>query len=172
MATLPTSVTRSDLLGTIMKEHWDQLVSYAERMLGDHGIAEDIVQETLIRAWRNIDRLHGMEGSVRGWLLTVTRHLVIDWVRKPYARREMAGAAYTDPQSQADAYEAVHSAMVARPLLGRLSPEHRAVLIHIYLCDRTVQETAGILGVPPGTVKSRQHYALRKLHTVLSSEAA
>ncbi|MGW7571571.1 sigma-70 family RNA polymerase sigma factor [Streptomyces tendae] len=172
MATPPTAVTRSELLGIIMREHREGLVSYAEKMLGDHGLAEDVVQETIIRAWRNIDRLLRMEGSVRGWLFTVTRHLVIDWVRKPHARREVVGATYNDPSSGSDGTEAVRDALVAKPLLRRLSPEHRAVLVHIYLCDRTIQETAGILGVPTGTVKSRQHNALRKLRTTLSLEAA
>ncbi|MET9017828.1 sigma-70 family RNA polymerase sigma factor [Streptomyces olivaceoviridis] len=165
-------MSRSDLLGTIMREHRDGLVSYAEKMLGDHGLAEDIVQEAIVRAWRNIDRLIGMEGSVRGWLFTVTRHLVIDWVRKPHARREVLGDTYNDPVSGTDGTEAVHDALVVRPLLRRLSPEHRAVLVHIYLCDRTIQETAGILGVPVGTVKSRQHNALRKLRAVVRREAA
>ncbi|WP_151483140.1 sigma-70 family RNA polymerase sigma factor [Streptomyces albicerus] len=165
-------MSRSDLLGTIMREHRDGLVSYAEKMLGDHGLAEDIVQETTIRAWRNIDRLLGMEGSVRGWLFTVTRHLVIDWVRKPHARKEVVGVTYSDPVSRTDSTEAVHDALVARPLLRRLSPDHRAVLVHIYLCDRSIQETAGILGIPAGTVKSRHHNALRKLRSVVRPEAA
>lgn len=172
MATPPTTMSRSELLGTIMREHRQSLVSYAERMLGDRGLAEDIVQETVIRAWRDIDRLLGMEGSVRGWLFTVTRHLAIDWVRKPHVRKEVMGVTYNDPPSRSDGTDAVHDILVAKPLLCRLSPEHRAVLIHIYLCDRTVQETAGILGVPAGTVKSRQHYALRKLRTVVQPEAA
>lgn len=58
------------------------------------------------------------------------------------------------------------------PCCMRLSPEHRAVLVHIYLFDRTIQETAGILGVPTGTVKSRQHNALRKLRTALPLDEA
>ncbi|MFD7480764.1 sigma factor [Streptomyces sp. NPDC059837] len=66
-------------------------MSYAEKMLGDLGVAEDIVQETIIQAWRNMDRLLGMEGSVKGWLFTVTRNLVVDWVRKPHMRREVVG---------------------------------------------------------------------------------
>ncbi|MGP4013466.1 sigma-70 family RNA polymerase sigma factor [Streptomyces sp. 4N124] len=171
MATPLTAMSRSDLLGTIMREHRDGLVSYAEKMLGDHGLAEDVVQETIIRAWRNIDRLLGMEGSVRGWLFTVTRHLVIDWVRKPHARREVVGVTYTDPVSGNDGTEPVHDILVARPLLRRLSPDHRAVLVHIYLCDRSIEETAGILGIPAGTVKSRHHNALRKLRSVARPEA-
>ncbi len=172
MATPLTAVPGSDLLGVIMREHRDGLVSYAEKMLGDRGLAEDIAQEAIIRAWRNIDRLLGMEGSVRGWLFTVTRHLVIDGVRKPHARREIAGDAYNDPVSGTDGTEAVHNRLVVRPLLRKLSAEHRAVLVHIYLCDRTIQETAGILGVPVGTVKSRQHNALRKLRAAVRPEAA
>ncbi|MGW0853674.1 sigma-70 family RNA polymerase sigma factor [Streptomyces sp. NPDC002690] len=172
MVTPLATTSRSDLLGAIMREHRDGLVSYAEKMLGDHGLAEDIVQETTIRAWRNIDRLLGMDGSVRGWLFTVTRHLVIDWVRKPHARREVVGVAYNDPASRTDSTERVHDTLVAKPLLRRLSPEHRAVLVHIYLCDRSIQETAGILGVPTGTVKSRQHNALRKLRSAVRPEAA
>ncbi|MFB7493383.1 sigma-70 family RNA polymerase sigma factor [Streptomyces sp. NPDC056161] len=164
------AASRSDALGAIMDEHRDGLVSYAERMLGDHGLAEDIVQETAIRAWRNIDRLAGMEGSVRGWLFTVTRHLVVDWVRRPHTRKEVVGASYEDPWSPASGLDMVHDSLVTRPLLRLLSPEHRAVLIHIYLCDRTIQETAGILGVPAGTVKSRQHYALRKLRAAATFE--
>ncbi|WP_236655220.1 sigma-70 family RNA polymerase sigma factor [Streptacidiphilus carbonis] len=155
-----------------MREYRGGLVAYAERMLGDHGLAEDVVQETIIRAWRNIDRLLATERSVRGWLYTVTRHLVVDWVRKPYARRELVGAACPVTSTGDDGTGRVRDAMVAEPLLRRLSPEHRAVLVHIYLCDRTIQETAGILGVPAGTVKSRHHHALRKLRHAVEHEAA
>ncbi|MEV5607491.1 sigma-70 family RNA polymerase sigma factor [Streptomyces sp. NPDC052225] len=165
-------MSRSDLLRTIMREHRDGLVSYAEKMLGDRGLAEDIAQETVIRAWRNIDRLAGMEGSVRGWLFTVARHLVIDWVRKAHVRREVVGDSHRELASGPDGTASVHDALVVRPLLLRLSPEHRAVLVHIYLCDRSIQETAGILGVPQGTVKSRHHNALRKLRAVVELEAA
>ncbi|MFH9405374.1 sigma-70 family RNA polymerase sigma factor [Streptomyces sp. NPDC017638] len=171
MATPLTAMSRSDLLVAIMREHRESLVSYAEKMLGDRGLAEDIAQEAVIRAWRSIDRLLGMEGSVRGWLFTVTRHLVIDFVRKPHARREVVGDAYNDPVSGTDGTGAVHDRLAVRPLLRKLSAEHRAVLVHIYLYDRTLQETAGILGVPVGTVKSRQHNALRKLRAVARPEA-
>jgi RNA polymerase sigma-70 factor (ECF subfamily) len=164
-------MSRSELLGEIIREHRAGLVSYTERMLGDHGLAEDVVQETVIRAWRNIDRLAGMEGSLRGWLFTVTRRLVVDRVRKPHARREVVGVTYSEPAAATDGTEAVRDALVLRPLLRRLAPEHRAVLVHIYLFDRSVQETAGILGVPAGTVKSRHHNALRKLRRVVRPEA-
>lgn len=168
----PTETPRSDLLGFLMREHRNALVSYAEKMLGDRGLAEDIVQETLIRAWRHTDRLLTRDGSLRGWLFTVTRHLVVDWVRKPHIRKEVVGATYHDPPAMGEGLEAVHDAMVTRPSLRLLSPEHRAVLVHIYLCDRAIKETAALLGIPAGTVKSRQHKALRQLRRVFQPGAA
>jgi RNA polymerase sigma-70 factor (ECF subfamily) len=172
MVTPPTKTSCSDLLGLIMREYRDGLVSYAEKMLGDHGVAEDIVQETIIRAWRNMDRLLGMEGSVKGWLFTVTRNLVVDWVRKPHMRREVVGGTYSDPFVRADPIEQLYRAMVVKPALGRLSAEHRAVLVQLYLCDRTIKETAEVLGIPAGTVKSRHHNALRKLRAVFPAQTA
>jgi RNA polymerase sigma-70 factor (ECF subfamily) len=162
----------AELLVTIMREYRDGLVSYAENALGDRALAEDIVQEAVIRAWRNLDRLVDMEGSVKRWLFTVTRNLVIDWVRQPHARREVFGAVHNEPLSGTDSVEAVHDAMTVKLLLHGLSPEHRAVLAHIYLCDRTIKETAGILGVPAGTVKSRHHNALRNLRSVVHRDAS
>ncbi|MFC4508157.1 MULTISPECIES: sigma-70 family RNA polymerase sigma factor [Streptomyces] len=155
-----------------MREYRDGLVAYAEKMLGDHGLAEDVVQEAVIRAWRNVDRLLGMEGSVKGWLFTVTRNLVVDCARRPHNRREVVGGTYSDPFTEADPVEAVHHALVVKPTLGRLSAEHRAVLVHLYLFDRTIKETAAVLGIPAGTVKSRHHNALRKLRLAFPTETA
>ncbi|NEA40531.1 sigma-70 family RNA polymerase sigma factor [Streptomyces sp. SID11385] len=170
--TTPAVTDSSELLDVLVREYRDALVAYAEKMLGDRGLAEDVVQETTLRAWHHIDRLHGMRGSVRGWLFTVTRHLVVDSVRKPHARRELVGAAYAEPPSVADGTAAVNDTIVVAGLLRRLPVEHRAVLVHLYLYDRSINETAGILGVPPGTVKSRHHNALRKLRGALGTDAA
>ncbi|MFF2328640.1 MULTISPECIES: RNA polymerase sigma factor [unclassified Streptomyces] len=137
------------------------------------GQARGTLARKFFRAWRNIDRLPGMEGSVRGWLFTVTRHLIIDWVRqRPQARREIVGAIHQDPSWSSEEFDKVHATLVTKPLLHRLPSQQRAVLVHIYLCDRTIQETAGILGVPAGTVKSRQHNALRRLRATMSSDEA
>ncbi|MEU6440807.1 sigma-70 family RNA polymerase sigma factor [Streptomyces sp. NPDC047046] len=172
MTTPPTATDSPELLVALVREYRDALVAYAERMLGDHGLAEDVVQEATIRAWRNIDRFHGMRGSVRGWLFTVTRHLVVDSVRKPHARREVVGASFAEPPSGADGTAGADDRIAVARLLRGLSVEHRAVLAHLYLRDRSIKETAVILGVPPGTVKSRHHHALRKLRGPLRADAA
>jgi RNA polymerase sigma-70 factor (ECF subfamily) len=152
------------LLHVLVADHGKALLAYAEKLLSDRYLAEDIVQETLIRAWNHTERLYSTEGSVRGWLLTVTRNLVIDRLRSAPSRYETVGAENQDV-TQRDHADSVLASVEAVGLLRLLSFEHREVLVHTYLCGRTVQETARILGIPAGTVKSRQHYALNNLRT-------
>ncbi|MFI6464119.1 sigma-70 family RNA polymerase sigma factor [Streptomyces sp. NPDC050538] len=161
-ADLPTAAHRNQLLRTMMSDHAKALLAYADKLLNDRHMAEDIVQETLIRAWPHAERLYSTEGSVRGWLLTVTRNLVVDRMRSAVARHETIGAEDRDVPLP-DHTGAVLASVEATGLLRRLSHEHREVLLHTYLCGRTVQETARILGIPAGTVKSRRHYALNIL---------
>ncbi|WP_329044526.1 sigma-70 family RNA polymerase sigma factor [Streptomyces sp. NBC_01422] len=150
-----------------MLDHRSALLTCAEKLLRDRHTAEDIVQETLIRAWRHADRLMITEGAVRRWLLTVTRNLAIDRMRSASFRHEEVG---TEGQEmvQPDHADHVLTALEATALLHHLSPEHRQVLQYIYLSEKTVGETAQILGIPTGTVKSRQHYALNRLRARLS----
>ncbi|WP_019063357.1 sigma-70 family RNA polymerase sigma factor [Streptomyces prunicolor] len=161
-ADLPKAAHRNQLLHTMMSDHAKALLAYADKLLNDRHTAEDIVQETLIRAWPHAERLYSTEGSVRGWLLTVTRNLVVDRMRSAVARHETIGAEDRDLPLP-DHSGAVLASVEATGLLRRLSHEHREVLLHTYLCGRTVQETARILGIPAGTVKSRRHYALNIL---------
>jgi len=151
------------LVRAVFEEHGRALLAYATRLLGDRQAAEDVVQETLVRAWRHPEVLVNEKGSVRGWLLTVVRNLVVDRVRAAAARpREVAEAPAAAPAVKDHAQAVVDSAVVM-DALGRLSEEHRAVLIELYFRDRSVAEAAVLLGVPPGTVRSRCHYALRAL---------
>ncbi|MFJ8364231.1 sigma-70 family RNA polymerase sigma factor [Streptomyces sp. NPDC093984] len=139
-----------------------RLLGYAEKLLKGRHTAEDIVQEALIRAWSHAERPYSTEGSVRSWLLTVTRNLVVDRTRSAWARHETVGAEHRDV-TLPDHADAVLTSVQATALLRLLSPEHREVLLHTCLYDRTAQETARILGIPAGTVKSRRHHALNSL---------
>lgn len=153
--------SRQELL-TLIAEHEQALLAYAESLLNDRYMAEDIVQETLIRAWPHAERLYSTEGSVRGWLLTVTRNLIIDRLRTAAVRRETVSSDDQDAMLP-DHSDTVLASVEAASLLRQLPREHREVLLHTYLHDRSVQDTARILGIPTGTVKSRQHYALTSL---------
>jgi RNA polymerase sigma-70 factor, ECF subfamily len=159
------------LVHAVYSEHGRAMLVYATRLLSDRAAAEDVVQEALIRAWRHPEVLTNGRGSVRGWLLTVVRNLVIDRVRARDARPpEVADDLATlgdGAARQRDHADAVAASVTVHAALGGLSEEHRAVLEQVYLHGRTLEEAAAALGVPKGTVKSRSFYALRALRAAM-----
>jgi RNA polymerase sigma-70 factor (ECF subfamily) len=160
-------VDRAELLRELHGEHARALWGFALRLTGgDRGRAEDVVQETLLRAWRNPSVLQAPDAARRAWLFTVARHLVIDEWRTARARHEVPAADPPETET-ADDTDAVLQAWLVADALAHLSPEHRRVLVECYYRGRTVAEAARVLQVPEGTVKSRTHYALRALRLVL-----
>lgn len=151
------------LLRAVFEEHGRALLAYAMRLAGDRQAAEDIVQETLVRAWRNPDVLVNGKGSVRGWLLTVARNLAIDAVRAQAARPAEVPEIPPDLAPRRDHAESVVDSLVVMEALDELSDDHRDVLVEIYFKGSSVSEAAAALGIPPGTVRSRCYYALRSL---------
>lgn len=89
------------LIRSLYEEHGRALLAYATRLTGDRAAAEDVVQETLVRAWRHPDALVNGKGSVRGWLLTVARNLVTDRVRARAARPQEVAESPATPRSSA-----------------------------------------------------------------------
>jgi RNA polymerase sigma-70 factor (ECF subfamily) len=155
--------TDEALVRTLYAEHGRALLMYVIRLTGDRHQAEDIVQETLIRAWRNAAALTPDRGSVRGWLLQVARNIIIDRHRARKSRPTEVEELATEPTDRRNESEEVLDSLQMLDALGNLKLEHRAVLVEMYYRGRTVVETADVLGVPVGTVKSRTYYALRAL---------
>lgn len=157
------------LLRALQEEHGEALNAYALRLChGDRQRAEDLVQETLLRAWRRPESMDPTRGSVRSWLFTTARHLAIDAWRRRSAR---VGEVVTDqlPEPPLDLAETdrVVESWTVLDALRQLSPAHRQVLVECFYRGHSVAEAAAALGVPPGTVKSRTHYALRALRVAL-----
>jgi RNA polymerase sigma-70 factor (ECF subfamily) len=156
-------------LRALYDAHALALLAYALRLCdGDRALAEDLVQETLVRAWRHLDRLDPAAGPVRPWLFTVAQHLAIDAHRARRARPPEVGDVALDAVPGLDRIESTLNRIVVTDALQSLSKEHRAVIVETYYRGRTVAETAGVLGIPPGTVKSRCYYALRALKLALA----
>ena len=157
------------LLRALQEEHGDALQAYARRLCqGDRQRAEDLVQETLLRAWRHPTSMDPTQGSVRAWLFTTARNLAIDaWRRRSARVAEVVTDQLPEPlQDVSEADRAVEAWTVAEAL-NQLTPAHREVLMECFYQGRSVAEAAARLGVPPGTVKSRTHYALRALRVAL-----
>jgi RNA polymerase sigma-70 factor, ECF subfamily len=156
-------------LRALYDAHAIALLRYALRLCdGDRAQAEDLVQETLVRAWRHLDRLDPTAAPVRPWLFTVAQHLAIDAHRARRARPPEVGDAELDVVPGMDRIESTLDRIIVTDALQSLSKEHRAVIVETYYRGRTVAEAAGVLGVPPGTVKSRCYYALRALKLALA----
>lgn len=162
---MTTATTDERALEELQRDHGPALQSFLFGLTyGDRQRAEDLVQETLVRAWLHPEAFQGPYESMRPWLFTVARRLAIDARRSRLSRPMEIGdgvlAATADP---ADRTERTVAALDVRAAVRDLSPEHRDVLVRLYFDGLTVKEAADDLGIPAGTVKSRSHYALRAL---------
>jgi RNA polymerase sigma-70 factor (ECF subfamily) len=156
-------------LRALYDSHALPLLAYALRLCGgDRAQAEDLVQETLVRAWRHLDRLDPSAAPVRPWLFTVAHHLAVDAHRARRARPSEVGDALLDSLPDLDRVDSSLDRIIVTDALQSLSPEHRAVILETYYRGRSVAEAAEALGIPPGTVKSRCYYALRALKLALA----
>lgn len=173
--TLPDGTTTAEHeLAALQREHGRPLFALLLRLSdGDRQRAEDLVQETLVRAWQHPEALRADDfDSVLPWLLTVGRRLAIDARRARQARPpEVHDAVLENTRAVGDHAERAAAALDVREAVKTLTPEHRDVLVLVYFQGASVAEAAETLGIPPGTVKSRAYYALRALRRVLPGYA-
>jgi RNA polymerase sigma-70 factor, ECF subfamily len=150
-------------------EHAAALWRYAMRLTGDQARAEDVVQETLLRAWQHPEFGVDSERSARAWLFTVARNMIIDERRSSRFRNEVSPLDGSGVPERAGPDEAKYA--LDRLLLGdalaQLSAEHRAVVWRSYYLGWTTAQIADDLHLAEGTVKSRLHYALLALRLTL-----
>jgi RNA polymerase sigma-70 factor (ECF subfamily) len=164
---------RSDdaLIRAVYEQHGQAVLAYATKLTGDRGAAEDVLQETLVRAWRHSEVLVNGQGSVRAWLLTVAGRIVVDRARARAARPREVIESPAQPPLERDHADQVVDSMDMFEALQRLSEEHREVIVQLYFRGRSLREASTALGVPEGTVKSRTHHALRELRKSLGPGA-
>ena len=154
------------VLRTLADEQGPDLFRYVLRQTRDRSLAEDIVQETLARAWQHPARVAEGRDAARAWLFTVARNLVIDDARSARKRREL-GVDELPEQRVEDGVDAVLDRMLIADALGSLSRDHRAVIVGAHYLGRSIREIAEQEGIAEGTVKSRLHYGMRALRLAL-----
>jgi RNA polymerase sigma-70 factor, ECF subfamily len=155
-----------ELIRALYAEHAAPLLRYAVHLMsGDRQRAEDIVQETLLRAWQHPEAIAGR--PARPWLFAVARNLAIDSYRARKARPHEVGEGALEVVPAPDEAERALESWAVADALSSLRPEHKRVLLETYYRGKSVAEAAATLGVPAGTVKSRTFYALRALRLAL-----
>lgn len=155
----------STVMRLLYQQHAAALWRYAVRLTGDRTRAEDVVQETLLRAWRHPEVSRDTDRSARAWLFTVARNLIIDERRSARYRTESGS---TDVEAAADRagpdeVETALNRILLEEALAQLSDEHRAVIGRAYYRGWSTAQIAADLHLPEGTVKSRLHYGMRAL---------
>jgi RNA polymerase sigma-70 factor, ECF subfamily len=153
-------------LGALYDAHAAPVWRYVVSLTGDHAGADDVVQETLLRAWRTPRIMADDPAATRSWLMRVARNLVIDEARSARRRHEQPVADLPDRPRQDDT-DALFDALLIEDALAALSADHRAVIVTAYYGGRSVAQAAVELGIAEGTVKSRLHYGLRALRLAL-----
>jgi RNA polymerase sigma-70 factor (ECF subfamily) len=160
-------------LKRLYDEYSAALWRYAWRLTGDRARAQDVVQETLLRAWQHPEVANDSERSARSWLFTVARNMIIDEGRSLRFRCEVSALDGSGaPERECpDEVNAVLDRLLLGEALARLTPEHRDVVQRSYFQGWTTAQIAADLGIADGTVKSRLHYALRALRLALAEMA-
>jgi RNA polymerase sigma-70 factor (ECF subfamily) len=164
-----TSNPTDDALRGLYVEHGAALLAYAERFTADRGRAEDIVQETFLRAWRHLPRLMADERPIRPWLLRVARRLLIDATRAAHARPQISDDDVSAEPMVDGGFDRLLDQNVLLDAMRHLSPAHRQIVIETFFVGTPMHLTAARLGMPAGTARSRLHYALGCLRQQLDT---
>lgn len=148
-----------------------RMLARARRIVVDPILAEDVVQEAFLRAWRACSSFDPAGGPLVNWLLVITANTAIDMVKARVRRPPLVpGSAGADPPATGiDDIDLLILRSQLRQALTRIEAHHRAAVIETVLRDRPYADVAAELGVPPGTLRTRVHYGLRRLRCVLET---
>jgi RNA polymerase sigma-70 factor, ECF subfamily len=160
---------REAALQELHDRHASELWRFAMRRTHDRELSEDIVQEVLLRAWKDPSLGQRDQAAARNWLFTASRNLIIDRWRSAASRHEQR---MEDPpeESAGDAISVVLDRWLIAEALASLPTEQRSVINAAYYEGRSIADISARLRIPEGTVKSRLHYGLRTLRLALQEK--
>ena len=140
------------------------MFTFLLRRVGDRSVAEEALQETFVKLWRQASRFDASRGSVTALLFTVGRSVAAD-VQRRESRHVRDGAPAAEPAAVAG--PEVELASVVASCMQRLPRSQREMLDLAYWGDLTQRQIADALHIPLGTVKSRLFHAMRGLRSEL-----
>ncbi len=164
---------RQDALAEAYRRHAGAVYALSRRLLVDHTLAEEVVQEVFLRIWDSPEKFDPERGSLRSYLLAQCHGRSVDLIRSEQSRRDRE---LKEHRQQAEAgYDIEHEvwdmavADHVRDAIADLPNEERKAIELAYLGGHTYREVATLLDQPEGTVKSRIRAGLRRMRRVLSA---
>jgi len=161
------ALARAAAFQALAERHLDAAYRLARAIVHNDATAEDLTHDAFVQAWGHWDQLRD-ESRFEQWFNRIVVNTCRDHLRRAAKTRvvdvsDQLGSAGSDMDA-AESREAVRTA------LARLSPDHQVVVALRFYRDLTVDDIASLLGIPPNTVRSRIHYATKRLATLLSRE--
>jgi RNA polymerase sigma-70 factor (ECF subfamily) len=164
-----------ETLATVYRAYRGPLLRRARAILGDAGLAEEVVQETFVRAWRACPFFDPDGSPMLVWLTVILRNLALDRVRARGRRPHLARSVPDEEvivSARPDGVDLLLLRSSLRDALAGLPDDHRTAVVETILLDRPYGDVAAELGVPVGTVRSRAYYALRRMRRILEAQGA
>jgi RNA polymerase sigma-70 factor (ECF subfamily) len=149
-----------------------RLYNFILRTVGEDMLAEDVFQETFMRLAQKAHTFQPRAKAIT-WIYRIAYNLSIDALRRTKRLRDYEEISEELPDIQRMPYEIVlqnQQRILLQDALNQLSAPHRAVILLAVIEERSQQEIAEMTGVPVGTVKSRLHYALKRLEKILRTQ--
>jgi RNA polymerase sigma-70 factor (ECF subfamily) len=144
----------------------EDLRRLATAIVLDRQVADDVVQESLLAAWRGLDQLRDA-AAFRTWLRRIVINRARNALRRPRGLRLLDRAATAEHDRDADPSQTWSDVVALEAAMRQLTGDQRACVALYYLEGRALSDIAELLHVPPGTVKSRLHAARARLREAL-----
>lgn len=159
--------------GELVRQHYPGVVNVVYRLCGDARLAEDMAQETFLRAWINLPSFHP-QASLRNWIYRIAVNAATDVLRRRHeetlddASLQLLADQAPDPETALIRKE---QAAVLQQGIARLPEAARCVLVLREYGELSYQEISAVLDIPLGTVMSRLNYARMRLRELLKAQA-
>jgi RNA polymerase sigma-70 factor, ECF subfamily len=150
----------------LYRRYGKRLYRFGMQVLGNPGLAEEMVQEAFVRLWRTAGRFDARRGSVGAYLTVIARSVAADLRKRPSSRPLLAVEDAALPPAW-DNVDQILDSLIVREALDKLSPAHALVLRLAQEEGLTQSQIAVRLGLPLGTVKTRLFHGMRALRAEL-----
>ena len=156
----------------LFARHHVRVYRFVLRMVRNEATAEDLISEVFLDVWRQAEKFEG-RSTVSTWMLSIARFKALSALRRRSDEQlddETAGAIEDQADDPEIALAKKDKGAVLRQCLTKLSAEHREIVDLVYYHEKSVEEVAGIVGIPEATVKTRMFYARKKLSELLKEQ--